>query len=70
MLPKIAFRRLYPDPVQTTLVSKILNAFRHANSVEPNRDVYIMFEGQRLDPDSTIEDAEIADLDTLDTYVR
>ena len=29
-----------------------------------------MFEGERLEPITAIEDAEIADLDSLDTYVK
>lgn len=60
----------HSDLSQTTLISKILNAFRHANEVDCEKDVYIMFEGERLEPNTAIEDAEIADLDSLDTYVK
>jgi len=47
-----------------------VNAFRHANKVDSEKEVYILFEGERLEPNTAVEDAEIADLDSLDTYVK
>lgn len=58
------------DHSQTTLISKMVNAFRHTNKLDLDKEVYIMFEGERLNPSTTVEDAEIADMDSLDTYVK
>ena len=58
------------DHCQTTLISKMVNAFRHTNKLDLDKEVYIMFEGERLNPSTTVEDAEIADMDSLDTYVK
>ena len=47
-----------------------MNAFRQANDVDVEKDIYLMFEGQRLEHSTMVGDADIADLDSLDTYVR
>ena len=46
-------------------------AFRKANpSATENREVYIVFDGERLVPDVQIGDTEVSDMDELDVYIK
>ena len=56
------------DKRQSTLISKIVNAFRSQYQVGGEKDVFLSFDGERLSPDSRIEETEISDMDTLEAY--
>ena len=51
-------------------MSRIINAFRTANKVEADKEVYLLFDGERLDPPMKVGDTELSDLDYIDVYVK
>ncbi|KAL9121627.1 MAG: hypothetical protein Q9187_001819 [Circinaria calcarea] len=54
----------------STLMSRIIGAFRGANKIEPDKDVYLVFDGERLDPPTRVGDTELSDMDYIDVYVK
>lgn len=54
----------------TTRVSKIISAFRNKFEIAANREVYLVFDGDRLDPDTTLQEHDIADLDLVDVQIK
>ncbi|KAI9814118.1 MAG: hypothetical protein M1832_006006 [Thelocarpon impressellum] len=54
----------------TTKASQIVDSFRQARGVESTREVFLMFDGERLAPDAAVEQADIGDLDFVDVYVK
>lgn len=55
---------------QETEVSRILAAYIKAQRIPTEKEVYLIFDGERLDPDSRLSDHDIADLDLLDVLVK
>ena len=55
---------------QSTMISKICNAFRSQNQISPDKEVYLMFDGERLLDGGKIQDTELSDMDTLDVFVK
>jgi hypothetical protein len=53
-----------------TLVSKMINAFRSQNKIPPDMHVDIRFDGDKLEPDSVVADADLEDMTTVEVYVR
>ncbi|KAJ5670230.1 uncharacterized protein N7477_005593 [Penicillium maclennaniae] len=53
-----------------TLVSKLISVFRDRQNIPANRDVSLLFDGDRLDPDTCLRDHDIADLDMVDVQVK
>ena len=56
--------------MQSTLISRILGGFRNNKQIEPHREVFLQFDGDRLDPDSEVKDTEISDMDHIDVYIK
>ncbi|KAL4737451.1 ubiquitin-2 like Rad60 SUMO-like-domain-containing protein [Aspergillus similis] len=54
----------------TTNISQLTGAFREARSISPGLAVYLAFDGDRLDPQSSLEDNEITDGDLVDVLIR
>ncbi|KAL4757035.1 small ubiquitin-related modifier domain-containing protein [Aspergillus foveolatus] len=54
----------------TTTISQVIGAFREARSISPGLAVYLAFDGDRLDPQSSLEDNEITDGDLVDVLIR
>ncbi|CAD6585348.1 MAG: hypothetical protein ASARMPREDX12_001971 [Alectoria sarmentosa] len=50
----------------STLVSKIVNAFRCRYQIGGEKDVFLSFDGERLSPDSRIDETELSDMDALE----
>jgi len=46
-----------------------MNAFKTQYSVT-NKEVSLFFDGDKLSPDTKIEETELSDMDTLDAVVR
>lgn len=45
--------------------------FRKANPAgTENQEVFIVFDGDRLDPETTVADTELSDMDYVDVYVK
>ena len=55
---------------QSTMVSKICNAFRAQNQIEAGKEVYLMFDGEKLSPESKVEETELNDMDKLDVFIK
>ncbi|KAL4783463.1 ubiquitin-2 like Rad60 SUMO-like-domain-containing protein [Aspergillus varians] len=54
----------------TTHISRVVAAFREARSISPGLLVYLAFDGDRLDPQSSLADYEITDGDLVDVLVK
>lgn len=54
----------------TTLVSKIMAGFKKIRGVEQGKNCWLIFDGERLDPDIRISDTEIEDGDAVDVQIR
>ncbi|KAE8144247.1 ubiquitin-2 like Rad60 SUMO-like-domain-containing protein, partial [Aspergillus avenaceus] len=50
-------------------ISQLVLAFREAKDIPTDRTVYLIFDGDRLDPNSSIADYDIADEDLMDVVV-
>jgi hypothetical protein len=48
----------------------MIYAFRQAREVSEDRQVYLLFDGDKLDPEVTVADTELGDMDHVDVYVR
>ncbi|KAJ5585341.1 uncharacterized protein N7459_005141 [Penicillium hispanicum] len=53
-----------------TIVSKLLSAFRDKHAIAAEDEVSLIFDGDRLDPDTCLGDYDIDDLDMLDVQVK
>lgn len=53
-----------------THISRLIAAFRDAQHISTERHVYLLFDGDRLDPDTCLEDHDIADLDLVDVQIK
>ncbi|KAI9872999.1 MAG: hypothetical protein M1830_000953 [Pleopsidium flavum] len=54
----------------STLISKIVNAFRNAQKLEPVKEVYLIFDGERLEPGMTVGETDFSDMDYIDVHVK
>ncbi|KAI9850458.1 MAG: hypothetical protein M1838_005670 [Thelocarpon superellum] len=54
----------------TTKISQIVHAFRLSRSVGAEQEVFLVFDGDRLDPEHMVTETEIADLDRIDVHVK
>jgi hypothetical protein len=54
----------------TTLVSKIMAGFKKIRHVEQGKTCWLIFDGERLDPETRIGDTEIEDGDAVDVQIR
>jgi hypothetical protein len=53
----------------TTRVSNIIKNFRDMRSIPQEMSILMQFDGERLDPNSVVEENDIADLDSIDVRV-
>lgn len=58
------------EKFQNTKMAKLLKVFRLQYQLPEERTVTLMFDGERLDPETTIEQADIGDMDTIEAYVK
>lgn len=61
---------VHADTTQSTAIVRILRAFRAAQHVEEGKDVSLYFDGEELEPETLIGDAEVEDMDFIDVYVK
>ena len=56
---------------QATTIARMIAGFRKANPAgTENREVFIVFDGDRLEPEIKVSETELSDLDEVDVYVR
>jgi hypothetical protein len=53
-----------------TLVSKVIAAFRDKQNIPEDKTVHLIFDGDRLEPDSCLGENDIADLDMLEVMIK
>lgn len=57
--------------MKSTSVSRIVAAFRQANQARTeNKDVFLIFDGDRLEPNVKAGETELSDMDHIDVYVK
>ncbi|MCJ1281956.1 hypothetical protein MMC26_001279 [Xylographa opegraphella] len=54
----------------TTLLSRMINAFRIEYNIDPGKEVYLVFDGDRLDPPIAVGDTELSDMDSIEVFIR
>ena len=54
----------------TTLVSKVMAGFKKIRDIEQEKTCWLIFDGERLDPETRIADTEIEDGDVVDVQIR
>jgi hypothetical protein len=54
----------------TTLVSKVMAGFKKIRDIEQGKTCWLIFDGERLDPETRIADTEIEDGDVVDVQIR
>jgi hypothetical protein len=55
---------------QNTLISRLISAFRDKQNIPNDKSINLLFDGDRLDPDSCLGDHDIDDLDLVDVQIR
>lgn len=49
-------------------MSRLMRAFRTTNKIDPDRESYLMFDGERLELDSTVVDNGLEDMDIIEVH--
>ena len=47
-----------------------MNAFRHQNTMSPDKDIFLVFDGDRLDLQSPVGETELSDLDNIEVHIK
>ncbi|KAJ6137634.1 hypothetical protein N7471_004120 [Penicillium samsonianum] len=55
---------------QKTLISRLISAFRDKQNISADHDIFLLFDGDKLDPDSCLRDYDIDDLDLVDVQIK
>ncbi|KAJ5514879.1 Ubiquitin supergroup [Penicillium fimorum] len=53
-----------------TMISRLISAFRDKQNISADQDIFLLFDGDKLDPDSCLGDYDIDDLDLLDVQIK
>ena len=53
----------------TTPISKMIAAFRHKNKIEGNINISLYLDGDKLDPNSLVGDADLEELTNIDVHM-
>lgn len=54
----------------TTTFTELANAFRKKRGIAPDKDVFLMFDGERLEPGDKMEDSEVQDMDSIEVLIK
>ncbi|KAH8815172.1 ubiquitin-2 like Rad60 SUMO-like-domain-containing protein [Xylogone sp. PMI_703] len=54
----------------TTTIGRMILAFAKMRSVPSDKEISIFFDGDKLDPDSTVEDTDLDDMDTVEVHIK
>jgi Ubiquitin-2 like Rad60 SUMO-like len=55
---------------KSTTIMRMIQAFRTARHVTKDKQVFLQFDGDRLDPEIVVADTELGDMDHVEVYVR
>ena len=48
----------------------MINAFRTQTEISSEKEVNLMFDGEKLSPETAVGETELSDMDTLDVFVK
>jgi hypothetical protein len=54
----------------TTTFGKMVAAFRGKRDIPEEKDIALYFDGDKLEPDSKVEDTELAEMDNVEVHIR
>ncbi|MCJ1247433.1 hypothetical protein MMC30_004647 [Trapelia coarctata] len=54
----------------TTSIGRMINAFRITNEISPEKEVYLLFDGERLEPPTLVGATELSDMDNIEAYIK
>jgi hypothetical protein len=54
----------------TTTIQKLTDLYRDQKKIPRDKRVILDFDGEHLDPEMTVVEAELSDMDTIDVYIR
>jgi len=54
----------------TTLVEKMITTFRQAKRVTVDKEIVLYFDGDKLDPASTIQDTDLEEMDNVEVKIK
>ncbi|KAK6613900.1 hypothetical protein H4I96_00221 [Botrytis cinerea] len=54
----------------TTTIKKLVDGFRSTNQIPADKKIILSFDGDHLEPESTVEEADFDDMDTVDVLIR
>ncbi|KAL8680190.1 MAG: hypothetical protein Q9186_003602 [Xanthomendoza sp. 1 TL-2023] len=54
----------------TTRIARIVNAFKSDKKINDGQEVFLSFDGDRLNPETQVADTELNDMDYIDVYVK
>ena len=52
------------------MISKVINAFRSQNQISMEQEVFLSFDGDRLQAQCKVEETELSDMDCIDVIIR
>ena len=52
------------------MISRMINAFRLTNQISPEKKVSLLFDGEQLEPSTSVGITELSDMDNIDVYIR
>lgn len=53
-----------------TLISKLIIAFENSREIPEEREVSLWLDGEMLEPEDTVEDAGLEELDTIEVHIK
>jgi hypothetical protein len=56
--------------VQETTVERLIGAFRGFNKIPTDKSITLVFDGEDLEPEMTMEEADFEDMDLIEVRVR
>lgn len=56
--------------IESTAIADLITQYREKMKIPQDKEVYLLFDGDRLDPDSSVKDADITDSDLVDVQVK
>ena len=58
------------DIAQSTTSERILAAFRREHKIDSDQDLVLTFDGETIEPEDSISQTEVEDMDNLEVHFR
>lgn len=69
-LPRFRRERHPLTSAQSTPISKIMNAFRTTYGIGAEKDVFLLFDGERLERSARVDETDLSDMDSIEVHIR